>query len=489
MNQGNLSRRGFLARSLGGLMAAGLPMWYAKEIVADAQETKTGAQQNVGPNDRIVMAAIGTGTNRTRRGDRPVHGERGYQIMLDAMNQRNAQSQPAVQIVAVCDVDRPNAEFAAAEVNRRNGNMDCRVYGDYRELLRNNDIQAVTIGTPDHWHAQIAIAAMLAGKDVYCEKPLTLTIDEGKAMVRVARERNRVLQTGSQQRSDNRFRLACELVRNNRIGRVRKVTTLIGGNPTGGPFMPTPPPEGLNYDFWLGQTPQVEYNPERVFYNFRWYYEYSGGKMTDWGAHHNDIAQWGLGMDNSGPVTVRGTGQASDNRPHCFNCHPTFEMTYTYGNGSNGAAGTELVCRDGPPQNFPAHNAQGNPENNGILFEGENNQWIFVNRGLIMASDGNSRDSRLITEPLPQNATRLPVSQNHMGNFIQCFRSRQQPICNPVIGHRSVTVCHLGNIAVRFFPGQTLHWDPQEERFTGERAQQANTHLSRPRRQGYELGA
>jgi predicted dehydrogenase len=484
MNKGNLSRRGFLARSVGGLVAAGLPMWYAKDIVADAQEKQAGARQNGGPNDRIVMAAIGTGTNRTRRtGNQQIHGERGVAIMNDAMGQQG------VQMVAVCDVDRPNAEFARDIVNRRYNNMDCRVYTDYREVLRNNDIQAVTIGTPDHWHAQIAIAAMHAGKDVYCEKPLTLTIDEGKAMARVARERNRVLQTGSQQRSDNRFRLACELVRNNRIGHIRRATTLIGDNPTGGPFPVTQPPEGLNYDFWLGQTPQVDYNPERVFYNFRWWYEYSGGKMTDWGAHHNDIAQWGLGMDNSGPATVRGTGRAPDTRPNCYNCHPTFEMTYTYANGSNGGPGSELICRDGPPNGFPARNAQGQPHNNGILFEGENNQWIFVNRSLIMASDGNSTTSRLITEPLSKSATRLPVSQNHMGNFVQCFRSRQQPICNVNVGHRSVTVCHLGNIAVRFFPGQTLHWDPQQERFTGERAQEANTHLSRPRRQGYELGA
>jgi predicted dehydrogenase len=483
MNKGNLSRRGFLAHSISGLVAAGLPLWYAKEIVADAQEKDAKTQPARGPNDRIVMAAIGTGTNRTRRGNGQLHGERGVAIMNDAMGQAG------VQMVAVCDVDRPNAEFARDVVNRRYNTMDCRVFTDYRELLRNNDIQAVTIGTPDHWHAQIAIAAMQAGKDVYCEKPLTLTVDEGKAMVRVARDRNRILATGSQQRSDDRFRLACELVRNNRIGRISRVTTLIGGNPTGGPFEESDPPEGLNWDFWLGQTPMVRYNDHRCFYDFRWWYEYSGGKMTDWGAHHNDIAQWGLGMDTSGPIAVRATGQAPDMRANCFNCHPTFEITYTYGNGPDGAAGTQLVCRDAPPQNFPARNARGTPHDNGILFEGDNNQWIFVSRSLIMASDGNQQASRLISEPLAQNATRLPVSRNHMGNFIQCFRSRQQPICHVGVGHRSVTVCHLGNIAVRFFPGQELHWDPQEERFTGERAAQANTHLSRPRREGYALGA
>ena len=493
MNQGNFSRRGFLAQSLAGLTAAGLPLWFAEEIVVDAQEKDAKAQKGRGANDRIVMAAIGTGTNRIRRGNGPLHGERGVAIMNDAMGSadanRRAPWQNNIQFVAVCDVDRPNAEYAQGLVNRRYGTSDCRVLTDYRELLRNNDIQAVTIGTPDHWHAQIAIAAMQAGKDVYCEKPLTLTIDEGKAMVRVARDRNRVLQTGSQQRSDPRFRLACELVRNNRIGRIRRVTTLIGDNPRGGPFQETQPPDGLNYDVWLGQTPRVPYNDHRVFYDFRWWYEYSGGKMTDWGAHHNDIAQWGLGMDNSGPISVRGTGEAPDNRPDCYNCHPHFEITYTYGNGPNSGPGTVLVCRDGPPRDFPARDARGNAINNGILFEGENNQWIFVNRSMIIASDGNQQRSRLISEPLGQNATRLPVSTNHMGNFIECFRSRQQPICNVGVGHHSVTVCHLGNIALRFFPGQELHWDPQEQRFTGQRAEEANRHLSRPRREGYALGA
>jgi len=231
MNKGNLSRRGFLAQSIVGLTAVGLPIWFAREIVVDAQE-KEGKEKKVGPNDRIVMAAIGTGTNRTHRtGNNPpaLRGERGVAIMNDAMGQNG------VQMIAVCDVDRPNAEFAQNIVNRRYNNDACRIYTDYRELLQNNDIQAVTIGTPDHWHALIAIAAMDAGKDVYCEKPLTLTIDEGKAMVRVAAQRNRVVQTGSQQRSDARFRLACELVRNNRIGRIARVTTLIGDNPVAGP--------------------------------------------------------------------------------------------------------------------------------------------------------------------------------------------------------------------------------------------------------------
>jgi predicted dehydrogenase len=463
LEKGNLSRRGFLRNSLAALTAAGLPAWYAREVHAHEQETAAQNARPVQANDRLVMAAIGTGTNRTRRRnptDR-IQGERGFQIMRDAMGQRG------VQMVAVCDVDRPNAEFAAQAVGR-----DCQVLTDFRRLLENRDIQAVTIGTPDHWHAIIAIAAMRAGKHVYCEKPLTLFLSEGQRMVRVARETNKLLQTGSQQRSDARFRLACELVRNGRIGQVRRVETRIGDNPVGGPFRVAPVPEGLDWNFWLGPTPRVEYVPQRCHYDFRWWYDYSGGKMTDWGAHHNDIAQWALGMDSSGPVEVWPNAEqttAPSREPNSFNCHPQFEVHYRYNNNGGGNNGTELICK-----------SRGE---NGVHFEGENGRWIFVSRGTIRASDGNQRESRLIGEPLPQSATRLEVSNNHMGNFIACVRAggRQQPICNVNVGHRSVSVCHIGTIAIR--TGLRLHWDPAQERFTGDNAEQANAMLTRPYRE------
>src|SRR5262245_58690625 len=481
MQRGNLSRRGFLTRSVGALTAAGLPLWYAKENVAFAQEAASRARA-VGANDRLHMGAIGTGTNRTHRtGNQPLRGERGYHIMHDAMRQNG------VQVIAVADCDLPNALFAAQSVRTasQGGSRDCQIYEDYRRLLENRNIDAVTIGTPDHWHATVAIAAMRAGKDVYCEKPLTLTIDEGKALVRVARETGKILQTGTQQRTEmaGRFRLASELVRNGRIGHVRQITTLIGANPTGGPFPAQPVPDGLNWDFWLGPTPREQYTTNRCHYEFRWWYQYSGGKMTDWGAHHNDIAQWALNMDESGPVSVQGHGTAPSTDPNSFNCHPSFEVTYTYANGSNGTGGTRLVCRDGPPENFVARNG-GRPHDNGVLFEGDDNKWIFVSRGTVIASD-----RRLIDEPLPPNSTRLPTAPNHMANFMECVRSRRQPISNVSVGHRSVTVCHLGNIAIRFFPNQRLTWDPREERFTGEHAEEANRHLSRPYREGYALGA
>jgi predicted dehydrogenase len=455
MNSGNMSRRGFLARSLAGLtVGAGLPAWFAQEVLAQQQQ---GQPRQPGANDQIVIGAIGTGTNHTRRRQgQPIRGERGIAIMQDAMRQQG------VRCIAVCDVDRTSRGFAANLVGQ-----GCRQYEDFRELLQNRDITAVTIGTPDHWHALIAIAAMRAGKDVYCEKPLTLTVEEGKAMVRVARQTNRILQTGSQQRSDNRFRLACELVRNGRIGHVRRIETRIGDNPRGGPFMVRQVPEGLNWDFWLGSTPRVDYVNERCHYEFRWWYEYSGGKMTDWGAHHNDIAQWALGMDESGPTgveVVRAT--PPDMRANCYNCHPQFEVRYTYANGRNGQPGTALHCMSGGE--------------NGVRFEGEDGKWIFVSRGRIAAGRGNTQDRRLLDEPLPQNATRLPVSANHMGNFVQAVRSRRQPICHVGVGHRSVTVCHIGNIAVR--TGRRLTWDPREERFTGENAEQGNAMLAREMR-------
>jgi predicted dehydrogenase len=482
MSFGNLSRRGFLARSAAGLAAVGLPVWYAQEMIAFAQENAN--QPAPAANDRIVMGAIGTGTNRTRRAaNARLQGERGFGIMNNAMNNN------AVRMIAVADVDRPNAEFAAQAVNTKYQSMDCQIFEDYRRLLENREIEAVTIGVPDHWHAIIAISAMRAGKHVYCEKPLTLTLEEGKAVVRVARETGKTLQTGSQQRSEMNgvFRLAADLVRNNRIGFVHKVTTLVGDNPEGGPFQTAAVPAGLNWDFWQGPTPRVDYVPQRCHYDFRWWYEYSGGKMTDWGAHHNDSAQWALNMDNSGPIAVRATAtHAPPRMPNSYNCHRDFEIIYTYGNGRNGGEGTRLYCRANPPQGWnirsPKSTGRGGnqPQNNGVLFEGENNQWIFVHRGGIFASN-----PKLISEPLPQNAPRLQVLNNHMNNFLDCVRSRQTPIAHVGAGHRSCSVCHLGNIALKV--GQPLQWNPQDERFTGAHAEEANRHLSRPYREGYAL--
>jgi hypothetical protein len=252
-----------------------------------------------------------------------------------------------------------------------------------------------------------------------------------------------------------------------------------------------PVPEGLNWDFWLGPTPKVAYiqdskskdhfPPSRCHYQFRWWYEYSGGKMTDWGAHHNDIAQWGLGMDGSGPIAVEGMGNPPPKEPNRYNCHTQFKVTYTY------AGGAQLICTPGQMSGAPDPRAttridrngkeRKEGHDNGILFVGENGKWIFVNRSIITASEES-----LLKEPLPSSAERLFVSKDHMGNWRDCLRSRQRPICDVEIGYRSVTVCHIGNIAIRI--GKKLKWDPVKEHFDDP---EANTWLSRPMRSPWKL--
>jgi predicted dehydrogenase len=439
VNERDLSRRDFLIRSLAGVSVASLPAWYAQAAIAAEEDPANGRQKRSGPNDRINVACIGTG------------GSRGgfRQGLGDTMAIRR---QPGVQIVAVCDVDRLHRQEAANAFG-----PDCAQFSDFRELLHRKDIDAVVIGTPDHWHALIANAAMKAGKDVYCEKPLTLTIEEGRQLVRTQRETGRIFQTGSQQRSDPRFRLACELVRNNRLGKIKRVEARIPNGERGGPFEVQPVPDGFDWDMWLGPTHQTEYIPQRTHGTFRYWFEYSGGMMTDWGAHHLDIAQWGLGKDGSGPIQVESVGDL----PAMWNGYNTaidFQVAYTYPNDIT------LVC---------THEGE-----NGVQFEGENG-WIFVSRGRIGASD-----EQLLKDPLPSDAARLYVSNDHHANFIECVRSRKPTICPAEVGHRSVSLCHMGNISLRL-GGRKLAWDPTAERFTGD--EDANRMLDRPKRAPWKL--
>src|SRR5262245_39571785 len=291
-DRGNLSRRGFMRRSLAAMVGAGLPLWYARETLdhqlSAAEDKKPAA------SDKIVVGLIGC-------------GGQGRGIMKQAMGDKR------VQVVAVCDVDSKRRDETIAKDLK--GSKDVKAYENFRELTDRKDINAVLIGTPDHWHALIAIDAMRKKKDVYCEKPLTLTVEEGKALVKVARATKRIFQVGSQQRSDRNFRLACELARNGRIGKIQTIHTWIGANPVGGPFKKTDKPKELNWELWQGPTKKVDYIKERCHYQFRWWYEYSGGKMTDWGAHHNDIAQWALGKDGSGPVEVVSKGKEPSSDP------------------------------------------------------------------------------------------------------------------------------------------------------------------------------
>src|SRR5262245_49623215 len=246
----HLSRRGFVQTSLAALGAAGLPAWYAREVVAAEDEARS-AKQNTSPNERLVMGAIGIGSPASR----------GLDIYNDAKGH-------GVQYVAACDIDNNHLGRGITKMQNR-GDRQVTAYHDFRELLDRKDINAVTIAVPDQWHAIIAIDALKKGKHVYCEKPLTLTVEEALAVVKVARQTGRTFQTGSQQRSDVRFRLACELIRNGRVGKVKRVECRIGTNPTG-TFKTAKVPEGLDWDFWLGQCPMVEYVPQRCHYEFRW---------------------------------------------------------------------------------------------------------------------------------------------------------------------------------------------------------------------------
>jgi predicted dehydrogenase len=460
-----------LQRSLTALTAgAGLPAWYAGEVIA-AQEEKAKAKKPA-PNDRLVFGSIGIGSPASRN----------LALANDVLNLKRE-----IQGAAVCDVDGRHRRRAAQFFKTKGMNVE--QYRDFRELNDRKDVNVVIIATPDHWHTLIAIDALRKGKDVYCEKPLTLTVAEGKALVKAVRETGRVFHVGSQQRSDARFRLACELVRNGRIGKVQRVETRIGDNPTSPSLPKVDPPAELDWDFWLGPTPKVDYVEvakngktfTRCHYEFRWWYDYSGGKMTDWGAHHNDIAQWGLGMDDSGPIAVEAEGTPPSSDPNSYNCHPTFKVSYSYANGAG------LICShtqlDGAvdPKETTVKGRDGKERairhNNGILFVGEGGKWIFVNRSLITASD-----TKLIEEPLPNNAVRLYVSTNHMGNFFDCVRSRKEPICPVQVGHRSVTVGHIGVIALR--TGKKLKWDPIKEQFDDA---EANKMLSRPMRAPWKL--
>jgi predicted dehydrogenase len=375
--------------------------------------------------------------------------------------------------LAVCDVDKSHAEKAKESSKIGKGKAD--VYEDYRKVLDRNDIEAVIIGTPDHWHTKILIDAMKAGKDVYCEKPLTLTIDEGKKIGKVAKETGRIVQVGTQQRSDHNrvFLLAVAMVRAGRIGKIKKVTAAIGGAPSGGPFSKETPPPGLNWDMWLGQAPKVDYIKQRCHGDFRWWFEYSGGKMTDWGAHHVDIGQWAIGQENTGPTSIE---IVKESLPVKFKAGwPTVDDQYNTPTSflvkAMFANGVEMNIRD--------------DTENGVTFQGTGGK-IFVTRDRIDL-EGGAVDG-LYKNPVPEallvelrKGKRL---DGHMGNFIECVRDRSMPVADVWTHHRALTTCHLANIAIRL-GGRKLTWDPAAEEIVGD--SEANGWLTRPQRAGYEV--
>lgn len=434
------TRRKFLKRILGTL-AAGVACPAVFCEPQDAPAAVGSPAKPRSPNERLGIGAIGM-------------RYQGTVITEVAM--------PYGDVVGICDVDKQHGETA-----RKHFGVKAGLYEDFRKLLDRKDVDMVTIGVPDHWHTAIAVAACRAGKHVYCEKPLTLTVDEGKLLTKVVKETGRVFQVGTWQRSDHRFRLACELVHQGRIGKLRKVTVTLGKNPTGGPFEETDPPPQLNWKLWQGQTPLVPYIKERCHYTFRWWYEYSGGQMTDWGAHHMDIAHWGMGMQYSGPVEIDGKATFPD-IPNGYNVATEFGARLVYPNG------LELVVRD--------------KGENGILFEGEKGT-VFVNRAVLRGTAVDELESRPLERKdftlyghdnltRPERVQKRPATMNHMGNFVDCMETGNLPVSDVVSQHRSVSACHVANLSMRL--GRKLRWDPEKELFVGD--DEANRWLSREQR-------
>ena len=431
------TRRSFLKGAVTFAAGAGLPAWYVERLLARAEPEKPAS-----PNDRPNVALIGC-------------GGRGTAIAHEAARFGN--------VVAVCDVDADHAEKAAKAFD------GAKAYKDFRKLLERKDVHAVLNATPDHWHTLVNLSCVKAGKDVYGEKPLTLTVDEGKRLVAAVKEVKTVFQTGSQQRSDARFRLACELVRNGRLGELTTITTILPAGPNGGPFKKQPVPEQLDWDFWQGQAPERDYLPERTHLWFRYWLDYSGGTMTDWGAHHNDIALWGMGLDRSGPRTIEGKALVAPT-PGGYTAPAEYAVEYTYANGvrhhcvsttANTIFGTE------------ARPLKEGERYTGVQFEGKDG-WIYVTRGKIEASR-----PEILKEPLGESKkVTLYESNDHMGNFFDCLRTRKAPICDAETGHRSVSVCHLGVLAIRL--GRKLTWDPEKEQFVGDK--EADGYLTREMR-------
>ena len=411
------------------------------------------------PSNRITMGVIGT-------------GNQGFNDMLNFLDDER------VQIVAVCDVNKESAGYWSGRLAGREparklvdwhyandkpsgSYKGCDAYEDFRDVIGRDDIDTVLLALPDHWHAIPTVMAARAGKDIYGEKPLSLTIAGGRAMSDAVRDNNRIFQTGSQQRSDFRFRRVCELVRNGRIGKLVTVKCgLPGGTPdfgrSGNRKSPEPIPAGFNYDMWLGPAPEAPYSPARCHVNFRWILDYSGGQVTDWGGHHPDIAQWGMDTEHTGPIAIR---------------------------NATGTFSTESPWDTATAFNFDCHYENGvilNISNNnrmGVRFEGTEG-WIWVTRGNWAASDPALLDSEIGPDEV-----QLYKSDDHSRNFIDCVMSREQTVAPIETAHRSITIAHLGNIAMRL--NRDLDWDPAKEQFIGD--EEANAMRSRPMRDPWRL--
>ena len=403
----------------------------------------------VAPSNRIALGFIGTGD----------HGVN--------MNLRTFLGQPDAQVVALCDVDaervraaRQIAEQHYARQGPTGAFRGCDTTADWREIIARDDIDAVVISTPDHWHVIPAVAAAKAGKDVFCEKPLTLTVHEGRVLSDTIRRYGRVFQTASENRSKWNFLRAAELVRNRRIGKLHTIRTQLPVDPTakssqGKVSRAEPAPKGLDYNMWLGQAPEAPYTPGRCHYHFRWIRDYSGGSLTDWGAHVNDVAQWANDTESTGPVSVEGRGVFP--RDGLYNTAVAWEITFEYANG------VRLVCTDGTPF---------------IGFEGTEGR---VSCGWDTLEASSPAILKSVIGPGEIHLRTCPEREQR--DFLNCVKSRQPAYAPAEVGHRTVTLSHIGNIAMLL--GRKLHWNPDAEQFVND--DEANRMLSRPMRSPWQL--
>lgn len=428
------NRRKFLKSTATGVVSGTVLPSFLADLCYGYQKT------NREKNDRPRLGAIGVGGQGT-----------------GIMN----RAREFADLIAVADVD-------SRHVARAVQNTSAESLADYRKLLERQDIDVVTIGTPDHWHTKICIEAMQSGKDVYCEKPLTLTIKEGQLLVETVNETGKILQVGTQQRSENAlvFLRAVATVRSGQLGKIQKVTVSLPlSTGVGGPFPRQEVPKNLDWNEWIGQAPIAEYCPERCHFNFRWWYEYSGGIITDWGAHHLDIAQWALGMDQSGPLTIDGSQTKLPATKNGFNTprEPVIDYTYPGDIQLQVITGEEFV-----------------------LFEGELGR-VKVNRGRVTGKPIEEQDLdqglRDKTHAMMAELYTSGKPGNHMANFFDCVKTRKQPISDVISQHRSVSTCHLGNISVRL--QRKLTWNPEVEEFEAD--DEANAMITRPQREGFEV--
>lgn len=397
-----------------------------------------GEAGGVAPSSRIVMGCIGMGS-------------------MGVADMQGFLGKQEVQVVAVCDVDKAQRDKAKTIVDEKYKNPDCKTYLDFRDVIERTDIDALSIALPDHWHSIPAVMGAAAGKDIHAQKPLARTIREGRAICDAVRRYGIVWQTGSQQRSSEDFHRACELVRNGRIG---KVTTVEVGLPTGSASDNKPVqqiPEGVDWDFWLGPAPLVPYQGI-LHWNWRWIMDYSGGQLTDWAGHHIDIAHWGLDLERTGPVEIEGRGVYPTDG--IYNVPMEYKITCKYANG------TVMTVADNKQI----------PE--GTKWYGEAGKWIYVNRGKLEANPPS-----VLKEVIGPNEIKLYESRDHRQNFLDCVKSRKETIAPAEVGHRSISVGLLGEIAM--LTERKLRWDPEKEVFLDD--EQANRMLSRPMRGPWHL--